>query len=77
MKIEVEISQNRRVGENQYVPALIGLIIGVETGNEGPNAHIQPNVSIFIDLTVEEARNLSQGLTLCAEIIEEGIPRSL
>ncbi len=77
MKIEVEISQYRRVGENQYVPALIGLIIANPTGDEGPNVEMKPEAVLFIDLTVERAHDLAQELIRHVEMIEEGEVRSL
>ncbi len=78
MKIEVEISQNRRVGENQWVPALIGLYIGTPTGDLGPpqSGHIievmRPEVGIFIDLTATRARQLANELMRHVALIERG-----
>jgi hypothetical protein len=72
MKIDVEISQNRRVGNNRYVPALIGLLIAVPTGSKGPNGKLPPEVRIFVDLTEAQARKLAKELVCCAEIVAEG-----
>ncbi len=77
MKIEVEIAQNKRVGENEYVPALISLIIANPTGDEGPNEHIPPEVSIFIDLTAERALDLAQALLHHVDLIKEGKVKNL
>ena len=77
MKIEVEISQNLRVGENQWVPALIHLIIAVPTGDKGPNAHITPTAEMYIDLTPERAMELAEELTRHVKMIAEAEPHSL
>ncbi len=76
MKVDVEISQNRRVGENQWVAALIGLYIGTPTGAVGPSQHqhivevIRPEVGIFIDLTATQARKLATELMNHVAIID-------
>ncbi len=78
MTVEVEISQNRRVGENQWVPALIGLYIGTPTGDLGPpqSEHtvevMRPEVGIFIDLTATRARQLANELMRHVALIERG-----
>ncbi len=76
MKVDVEISQNRRVGENQWVAGLIGLYIGTPTGAVGPprSQHtvevMRPEVAIFVDLTATQARKLAQQLMQHVYIIE-------
>lgn len=76
MKVEVEISQNRSVGENQWVPALIGMIIAIPTGRVGPSQSqhtvevMRPEVGIYVDLTATEARDLAAALTRHVSLIE-------
>lgn len=72
MKIEVEISQNRRVGENLWAPGLIGLIISQDTDTSPINPDIPVDISIFVDLTAEQARDLAVQLNHNAELVEKG-----
>ena len=82
MKIEVEISQNRNVGPNQWVPALIGMIIANPTGAVGPSQSqhtvevMRPEVSIFVDLNTTQARALAIELQRHVTLIERGEVRS-
>lgn len=76
MKIEVEIAQARCVRSGLYVPALISLIITNPTGDVGPNAEIPPEVSIFVDLSSERARDLALKLTHHVKMIEEAARRN-
>ena len=75
MTVDVEISQNRNVGPNQWVASLIGLYIGTPTGAVGPSQSqhtvevIRPEVGIFIDLTETQARALAYNLLRHAAII--------
>lgn len=78
MKVEVEISQNRRVGENRWVPALIGLMIVNPTGAVGPSQHqhivkaMRPEVAIFVDLNATQARALAVELMRHVVLIDRG-----
>lgn len=78
MKVEVEISQNRRVGERRWVPALIGLMIANPTGAVGPSQHqdteglVRPEVAVFIDLNATQAKALAGELMSHVALIERG-----
>lgn len=71
MKIEVEMAQARCVKPGLYVPTLISLCITNPTGDVGPNVEIPPEVSIFVDLTPERARDLALELVRHVEMIEQ------
>ncbi len=71
MKIEVGMAQARCVRPGLYVPALISLCITTVTGDVGPNAEIPPEVSTFIDLTPERARDLALELIRHVQMIED------
>ncbi len=77
MKIDVEISQNRRMGENLWAPGLVGLIISQDTDTPPINDTCKPDISIFVDLTAEQARDLAVQLNHNAELVEKGEAHSL
>ena len=70
MKIVVEMSQARSIGNSKWVPALVGLIICQPTGTKGPNKSMPPDFSVFVDLTAKQARKLAKSLNHQAERIE-------
>lgn len=70
MKITVEISQARSIGNSKWVPALVGLIIQQPTGTKGPNDGTPPDFSVFVDLTAKQARKLAKSLNQHAELVE-------
>lgn len=72
MKIEVEISQNKRVGENLWAPGLVGLIISQDTDTPRVNPNNPVDMCIFVDLTAEQARDLAVQLNHNAELVEKG-----
>lgn len=83
MTVDVEISQNRCVGENQWVAALIGLVIATPTGAVGPSQHqdivdaARPEVAISVDLNATQARQLAHELMQHVFIIERAEVKSL
>lgn len=83
MKIEVEISQSRSVGNNLWVPALVGMIISIPTGDVGPprSQHtaevMRPEVGIYVDLTAMGARDLAAALIRHASLIDAAEVKSL